>query len=273
MELWETVHRWEWFRRSQWLGNFRDSKLRLRDGVTALAKQHGLADGLLLDCSCGLGFQAITLHEAGLRVQGSDRSPFAVSRARELSRTQGHEIEFFVSLWQELPERTSQRFDAVFCDALSWIHTPLELAAALRGIRGILRPGGLLMFQGVPRGATEETSRQELDEWWNSNPRAWLSWRHTEDSVTCTSMSVGSLGDDYIDWHLLYLIDERDTPRLEHLTIRESMRWRWDSLSEIVHGSGFSGLSTYTSEEWSPGGRPTALNFATATDVAARRSS
>ena len=77
-------------------------------------------------------------------------------------------------------------------------------------------------------------------------------------------MSVGSLGDDYIDWHLLYLIDERDIPRLEHLTIRESMRWNWDSLSEIVHGSGFSGLSTYTSEAWSPGGRPTALNFATA---------
>src|SRR5712692_9049073 len=186
MELWETVHRWEWFRRSQWLGNFRDSKFLLRNGVTALVNQHGLADGLLLDCSCGLGFQAITLHEAGLRIQRSDRSAFAVGRARELSRDHGHEIEFFVSLWQELPERTSQRFDAVFCDALSWIHEPLELAAALRGVRGVLRSGGLLIFQGVPDGATEEICRRALENWWKSRPSAWPSWRHTEDSITCT---------------------------------------------------------------------------------------
>src|ERR1051325_5854069 len=131
MELWETVHRWDWFRRSQWRENFRDSKLRLAGSITAVLQSLGHTGGLVLDCSCGLGFQAITLHEAGLHVHGADRSPFAVERARELAREIGHDIPFFVSRWDELPSKTAERFDAAFCDALCWLHTPEELLAAL----------------------------------------------------------------------------------------------------------------------------------------------
>jgi hypothetical protein len=94
-------------------------------------------------------------------------------------------------------------------------------------------------------------------------PGAWLSWRHDEDAITCTSMSCASLGGDYIDWHVLYLIEEQAATRLEHVSIRESMTWHWAPLAEMIHGAGFSDLTTYTSEEWSEGGRPTALNFAT----------
>ena len=91
---------------------------------------------MLLDCSCGLGSQAITFAEAGYRVTGSDRSGFAVSRAPELARNFGREIAFFQAQWKDLPSKTTQRFDAVFCDGLSWLHTEGEMAAALRGLRG-----------------------------------------------------------------------------------------------------------------------------------------
>lgn len=260
MELWETVHRWDWFRRSQWRDNFRDSKLRLANAITGLLQ----SGGLVLDCSCGLGFQAITLREAGLRVHGADRSPFAVDRARELAREIGHDIPFFVSRWDELPSKTSERFDAVFCDALCWLHTPEELLAALCGLRGILRPGGLLIFQGAPEGVTRKAYRRRLDEWWVSAPEASLNWRHTLGPVTCASMTLGSRGEDYIDWHLLYLIEEDNVPRLEHLALRESMRWDWDRLVEMTAEAGFHALTTHTDGEWSPGGRPVGLNVATA---------
>jgi SAM-dependent methyltransferase len=262
MEVWEMVHRWEWFRRSQWLENFRDSKLRLAGSISAVLKGLGRSDGIVLDCSCGLGFQAITLRERGLRVLGADRSAFAVDRARELARDAGLDIEFFVSRWDELPTKTLQQFDAAFCDALCWLHTRGELLAALRGLRGILRPGGALIFQGAPEGATQEVCRRRLEEWWGSAPASSLSWRHTEGPITCTSISLGSLGEDYIDWHLLYLIEEQAAPRLEHLAIRESMRWDWDRLVEIVGEAGFSGLATHADAEWSPGGRPVGLNVA-----------
>jgi 2-polyprenyl-3-methyl-5-hydroxy-6-metoxy-1,4-benzoquinol methylase len=107
MEQWEVVHQWEWFRRNQWLSCFRDTKLLLCEAVTGLLLERGLADGLVLDCSCGLGSQAITFAEAGLRVIGSDRSCFSVARAEEMARSHALEIEFFHALWQELPARTT----------------------------------------------------------------------------------------------------------------------------------------------------------------------
>jgi SAM-dependent methyltransferase len=267
MEFWETVHRWEWFRRRQWLGNFRDGKVLLAASIMKVLNDLGLSEGLVLDCSCGLGFQAIVLREAGLRVHGSDRAPFAVERARELSREIGNDIDFFVSRWDELPARTPLRFDAVFCDALSWLHSRDELVAAFRGLRGVLRPGGVLMFQGEPQGATRESSIERLERWWESVPRASVNWRHQEGPVTCTSMTLGSRGVDYIDWHLTYLLEEANaqeekTLRLEHFIIRESLRWGWQDLFDVAAAAGFSRLYTHVDAEWSPRGRPVGLNVA-----------
>jgi SAM-dependent methyltransferase len=264
MEDWEIVHKWEWFRRSQWLNNFRDTKLLLRDAVTSILRERRLADGLLLDCSCGLGFQAITFREAGLRVKAADRSPFAVSRARELAQSQAADIDFFVALWQELPCRTTDRFDAVFCDALCWLHGDEEMAAALRGVRGVLKPGGVLMFQGAPEGSSESDCRSDLEAWWSTLPSAWLSWRHREGAVACTSLSVGILSCDCVDWRVLYLVEEEDVVRLENVTLRESMRWHRSRFEQAALACGFRDLRTYAVREWSPGGRPLALNVATA---------
>jgi SAM-dependent methyltransferase len=266
MELWDTVHRWDWFRRSQWLGDFRDGKLLLAASITGVLKDLGLAEGLVLDCSCGLGFQAIVLREAGLRVHGADRAEFAVDRARELAQEVGQDIDFFVSRWDELPSKTLLRFDAVFCDALSWLHSRDELLAAFRGLREVLRSGGALIFQGEPQGATREISLERLEKWWNSVPGASLNWRHREGPLTCTSMTLGSRGVDYIDWHLTYLIEDEKkgdkTLRLDHLIIRESLRWDWPDFFEIAVEAGFSRLYTHVDAEWSPRGRPVGLNVA-----------
>jgi SAM-dependent methyltransferase len=264
MEQWEIVHQWEWFRRYQWLCCFRDTKLLLCEVVTGLLLERGLADGLVLDCSCGLGSQAITFAEAGLRVIGSDRSGFSVSRAAEMARSHALEIEFFHAVWQELPARTTKRFDAAFCDALCWLHTDGEMAAALRGLRGVLRPGGVLIFQGAPEGLDEADFRRDLDAWWASVPGARLNWRHAEGAVSCSALTVPSRGEDYIDWRLLYLIDENGAQRLEHVTLRESMRWNWNRFAEMAIASGFERPFTRAVQAWSPGGRRVALNYAVA---------
>ena len=261
MELWDEVHRWDWFRRSRWHGNFRDGKRLLAASITGVLKDFGMADGLVLDCSCGLGFQAIVLREAGLRVCGADRGKFAVDRARELARAEGHEIDFFVSRWDELPAKTQLRFDAVFCDALSWLHTDEDMAAALLGLCGVLRPGGILIFLGAPAGSDEADLRRDSQTWWASVPGASLRWHHTEGPVSCTALSVPARGEDFIDWRLLYLIEENGTRRLEHVTMRESLRWSADRFAEMAVGCGFSRPVMHAMQAWSPGGRPAALNY------------
>jgi SAM-dependent methyltransferase len=263
LEQWEAVHRWHWFHRRQWQADFRDGKLPLARAVVALLGARGLAGGEVLDCACGLGLQAVTFKEAGLRVAGADRSAFAVEHARELARAEGHDIPFFVATWQELPRRTTRRYDAVFCDALPWLPARRDFAKALRSLHAVLRPGGVLFFLGAPAGMSGADYRRAVRAWWRARPRATLDWRHREGDLACSGMTLGELGPDFIDWHLLYLVEERGEARLERVTLRESKRWHWQRLVELCGEAGFSDLATVTHQAWSPGGMPAGLHVAT----------
>lgn len=262
MDPWETLHRWEWFRRSQWLAHFREQRQAISLAVSELLQACGRDSGLLLDCSCGLGFHLIAFKEAGLDVHGADRSAFAVSCAQALAQAEGHQIPFLVASWHDLPTRTATRYDAIFCDALSWIATRHEMEGALQGLQQVLQPDGLLLCLGAPEGATRERSNQLLQELWRSKPQGSLDWCHVERQLKCTKMSVGSLGEDFIDRHHMFLIEEAGEQRLECVCIRESMHWHWERLVEVVRAAGFATLSTYTERQWSARGMSAGLNVA-----------
>jgi SAM-dependent methyltransferase len=263
MEQWDLVHRWHWFHRRLWQAEFREGKVPITRAIAAVLAERGLASGPVLDCACGLGLQAITLAEAGLEVDGADRSAFAVARAQELAREEGREIRCFVSLWQELPARAPRRYDALFCDALPWVASRRQLARALAAMREALRPGGVLIFLGAPAGSTAASYRRAVREWWRTRPRFSLDWRHGEGGVTCTGITVGELGSDWIDWHLLFLVEEAGATRLERATIRESKRWHWQRLTGLFAEAGFSDLATVADQEWSSGAMPAGLHVAT----------
>jgi SAM-dependent methyltransferase len=263
VEQWEAVHRWHWFHRALWRAEFRAGKAPIARAVAGVLRERGLGGGTLLDCACGLGLQAIAFREAGLAVAGADRSAYAVERARELAREEGHEIPFFVSLWHELPARAARRYDALFCDALPWLPARRDLARALSGLHAALRPGGVLVFLGAPRGLDGPAYRRAVRAWWRARPRATLDWRHREGGVACTGLTVSELGPDHIDWHLLFLIEDGAGPRLERATIRESKRWHWQRLVELCREAGFSDLATVDAREWSPGAMPAGLHVAT----------
>ncbi len=262
MDPWETLHRWEWFRRSQWLDRFWEQRQAISLAVSELLQAYGRGGGRLLDCSCGLGFHSIAFKEAGLDVHGADRSAFAVNCARELARAEGHQIPFWVANWHDLPTRTATRYDAIFCDALSWMPTHHEMEAALQGLQQVLRPDGLLLFLGAPEGTTHERSDQLLQELWRSKPQNSLDWCHVDGQLKCTKMSVGSLGEDFIDRHHMFLIEEAGEQRLECVRIRESMHWHWERLVEAVRAAGFATLSTYVERPWSARGMSAGLNVA-----------
>jgi SAM-dependent methyltransferase len=263
MDRWETLHRWEWFRRRQWQASFRERRRTISAAVVALLHDRGHADGLVLDCSCGLGLHTIAFTEAGLHVHGSDRSAFAISRAQEFAHNEGHHIPFFVAPWHGLPTCIPHRFDAIFCDALSWIPTRHVFQDALQGLREALQPGGVLLFLGAPEGTSDDRGMQLLRDQWQAQPHHTLDWRHTEGPVTCTKMSVRTLGEDFLDRHHVFLIEETGAQQLECVTIRESVHWSWARLVALFHKAGFSHLSTYAVQQWSSSGMPAGLNVAT----------
>jgi SAM-dependent methyltransferase len=263
MNAWDTVHHWEWFRHEQWQGEFRDYKRHLSQSIAAALQALGVADGLVLDSTCGLGLNTITLHEVGLRVHGADGSALAVRHAQTLARAEGLEIPFFVSTWADLPRQAAQRFDAVFCDALPWISNRRTLLSALRGLAQVLKPGGALIFLGAPEGTTGATYRQALHTWWGTRISHTLDWCQTDGVTRCTKMTLGALGTDYVDWYQLFLIEQAGHQQFECVTIRESKRWHWGLLVALFAEAGFPALWTHAHEEWSPHGMPAGLNVAT----------
>jgi glycine/sarcosine N-methyltransferase len=122
----------------------------------AVVQQGAVLDGLIrevrseaadvLDCSCGIGTQAIGLALRGDRVHGTDISESSLGRARAEAARLGADVSFAVADFRHL-DGVDGRFDVVLsCDnALPHLLEPAEIAAALRAMRSKLRPGGLLL--------------------------------------------------------------------------------------------------------------------------------
>jgi SAM-dependent methyltransferase len=262
---WETYHRWEWFQREKWRYRFREDKGARWGGSPAGFKRIMEKTGgkLALDASCGLGLKTIMLGEMGIDVMGSDKCEFAVEKARELSKLEGLQIEFFTSRWAELPSNTRMQFDAIFNDALLWTATREQLEASLRGLRAVLKPKGVLVFFGAPESDDEAENVEKLEECWESKPRFSIEWTHSDDEKHCTSLLARERAEDYIDEHHIYLIEEYSEPRLESATIRQPFYWHRPLLEKLFAKAGFSSLQDRTFHGMGKGGTDFTLNIAT----------
>jgi SAM-dependent methyltransferase len=122
----------------------------------AVARQGAALDGLIrehtpgarrvLDCSCGIGTQAIGLSLLGYDVVGTDLSRAEIERARAEAARLGARVRFDVADFRDL-SGVDGDFDAVIsCDnALPHLLDPLEIVAALTQMRSKLRDGGVLV--------------------------------------------------------------------------------------------------------------------------------
>ncbi|GAB2687013.1 class I SAM-dependent DNA methyltransferase [Thalassiella azotivora] len=128
----------DWWAAAEWHG----------DVVGRLLAERGVAPpASVLDCTCGIGTQALPLAGLGYQVTGADLSPRAVARARVEADRRGLRVRLAVADVREVGEVLAERFDAIVsCDnALPHLLTDLDLRRALSGIRRCLRAGGLLL--------------------------------------------------------------------------------------------------------------------------------
>ncbi len=141
----------------------------------------------LLDCSCGIGTQAIGLAQRGYRVTATDLSPLSVERAkREAARLIGEEsgIQFGVADFRSLVQDVIGTFDIVLSadNALPHLLTDADLCLALNNMWLKLKDGGLLTIslrnydelvsnkpQTTPLRVLDEGKRMVFQVWdWNS---------------------------------------------------------------------------------------------------------
>jgi SAM-dependent methyltransferase len=101
----------------------------------------------VLDCSCGIGTQAVGLARLGYRVTGTDISRREIERARREAQRLGAEATFAVADFRDL-SGIGGRFDVVIsCDnAVPHLLDPADVPRALAQMHSKLRPGGLLVI-------------------------------------------------------------------------------------------------------------------------------
>jgi SAM-dependent methyltransferase len=109
--------------------------------IEAIALEHGLSGGRLLDVGCGTGKSFLPMLARGYEVTACDISPAMVERAREVA-----DADVFVADARELP--AVGRFDLSIAldDTLNYLLSDEELTLAFEGVARNLRPGGLFVF-------------------------------------------------------------------------------------------------------------------------------
>jgi len=117
--------------------------------LNAFIRRHlGMGPLTALDCSCGIGTQAIGLALYGYRVHATDASPAVIARARKEAEAFDATLTFEVADFRALNAEVAGKFDVVFsCDnALPHLLTDADLLLAVRQMRTRLRRDGLLLI-------------------------------------------------------------------------------------------------------------------------------
>jgi glycine/sarcosine N-methyltransferase len=100
----------------------------------------------VLDCSCGIGQQALGLARRGHRVHGSDLSAASLARAERDARELGVELTTSVADMRRIDVEVGGDWDAVLSAGNSLAHLDSQGLREVAGAaRRILRPGGVFL--------------------------------------------------------------------------------------------------------------------------------
>ena len=189
-----------------------------------LFARHGVSR--VLDCACGTGRDLLMFHALGCEVFGSDLSDAMLAQARKGAATARVEIPLRKADYRELPEHYDMEFDAVAC-LTNAINEPLEDAEtlrALRSMRSVLRPGGILVFD---QGQTDASMR---------NPPRFAPVANNRDF---TRLLVIERSGDVQTVDILDFIHTEARSAFEQATVRVRIRL-YDSWSAILKEAGFA---------------------------------
>ncbi len=215
--------------------DWEQSVQRQAGALTSLIESRKGAPPLtLLDCTCGIGTQAIGLALRGFIVYATDLSAEAVERARVEAANMGASLTFGVADVLQLDKQVEGQFDVVLsCDnALAHFLTDGDLLAALRNMAAKTAPGGLLLasirdydhlLQEKPRSTQPQVT--ETAEGRRLSFQVW-DWSGDGNSYTLNHFTVKQVNSDW------------DTS----CRVTQLRAWRRAELTLLVKQAGFEDI-------------------------------
>jgi ubiquinone/menaquinone biosynthesis C-methylase UbiE len=162
--------------------------------------------GALLDCSCGIGNQAIALAKLGWQVTATGLGEASLAVARQRARLDGIRIDWDLCDMRALGQRFDAQFEwIVTCFALYALADDADIQRVVEGMVAALKPGGRCYIRLSDMDALlEEKPRHMFDDAICTLHRRAFSvkdWRYR--SETHIPQSYVSLTEDeqYDDWH------------------------------------------------------------------------
>jgi ubiquinone/menaquinone biosynthesis C-methylase UbiE len=146
----------------------------------------------VLDCACGTGLQVAMLARQGYDVTGSDVSESMLALARQRLDQQQIAAKLVNAEWAQLPGVFDGRFDAVICigNSLPLATTDEAVQESVRGMYGVLAPGGVLVIQN-----------RNMDKMIREEPDAVLN--EADDGYV---LFVFDYRDQYVIYKIFYLV-------------------------------------------------------------------
>jgi SAM-dependent methyltransferase len=193
----------------------------------------------VLDCSCGIGTQAIGLAEHGHRVVGSDLSPVAAARAAGEARRRGLALTTSAADMRSLPFADAS-FDVVLSadNSLAHLLTEDHVRRAVGGMRRVVRDGGLLVLTAKDYGDARQIRRH-----------ATVPQVTDTDAGQVVTFQLWHWHDDGIyDFDHVQLLPDDGTwqVRVRRATSRA---WALQELAKLVHECGFSDATWHDVEQ------------------------
>jgi SAM-dependent methyltransferase len=223
-------------------GDWKSSVLRQGEILDTLIRAHIRTGSLsVLDCSCGIGTQAIGLALRGYRVHATDLSPAEVERAEREAKSFGVSLTFGVADFRTLASQVPGSFDVVLsCDnALPHLLSGEDLRLAAANMAAKLREKGPLLVSirdydqlaqekplaEMPRVYDDPEGRRIIFQVWD--------WSADGRTYTVHLFIVREAGGDWKTSH--YMTAYRALQR--------------DELTAILQSTGFSNIRWHMPEE------------------------
>ncbi len=109
-------------------------------------KEHGIADGLVLDLGCGTGVMTERLARRGYDMIGVDLSYEMLQKAMEKREQSGLDILYLCQDMREFELYGTVRAVISICDSVNYVTEPGELAEVFKLVNNYLDPQGLFLF-------------------------------------------------------------------------------------------------------------------------------
>jgi SAM-dependent methyltransferase len=181
------------------------------------------AGGPVVELACGTGRIAVPVAKAGVHVIGVDGSPGMLEVAREYATREGVELDLRLGDLRDPP--VPERVPLVLIPFRSLLHmtTEADRLSALRAARGLLAPGGRLVFDvfAPSREDVEETHGRWLEREPGIFERA--DWDEGERTLT---LSVRR-GEEASTMHLAWLSPPEWRQLLDRAGFDVEAQWGW----------------------------------------------